>query len=450
MTSTPVSVGTRNYFQGQMPTAVSSGGDTANSFSEVLKNQKSEQRTENEKQPVSQEKTSPKVADGKTKTARDVVRADKTDSAEAVSDETAVPVQDAVEKAASDMLEKTAEELEIPVEELMEILNSLCMTPMDLLQQENLQAVVLAAAGETDACSLVTDEQLFQTLQSLNDALEDTVAEIAQATGKEPEEVQELLNRFAEENTQGVTETEQYGQPAEASDEEKPLRESKKQYEPQQSQTAAGTEPDGGQIMLERSMSGSTGQGSEQKAGAETQGMPAQVQTVQLQTQEAVQTVETVPAAHFDADTEMILRQITDYMKGQITEGVSELEMQLHPESLGNLHIRLTAKEGALTAHFTAQNETVKVALESQMIQLKETFREQGVTVEAIEVTVQSHRFDQQYSGGSSSAQEDGKQPGRSARRRINLNLPEEELAEEERLAAEMLRESGGTVDYTA
>lgn len=447
MTSTPVSVGTRNYFQNQMPTAVSSGGDTTNSFSEVLKNQRSEQRTENEKTPVDREKQYSKSADGTAKTARDVVRAD---SKEIATDEAALPVQDAVEKAASEMLEKTADELEISVEELMEILNSLCLTPMELLQPENLQAVVLEAAGETDVCSLVTDEQLFQTLQCLNDMLEDTVEEIAQATGKEPEEVQQLLAGFAGENAQDTAETVLVEQKPEASGEEKTYRETKKQSEPQQTQTTAEAGQDGGQIMLERSMSASTGQGSEQRSGADTQSMPAQVQTVQLQTQEAVQTAETVPTAHFDADTELILQQITDYMKGQITEGVSELEMQLHPESLGNLHIRLTAKEGTLTAHFTAQNETVKAALESQMIQLKETFREQGVTVEAIEVTVQSHRFDQQYSGGSSSAKEDGRQPGRQARRRINLNLPEEELAEEDQLAAEMLRESGGTVDYTA
>lgn len=446
MTSTPVSVGTRNYFQGQMPTTVSSGGDTTNSFSEILKNQKSEQRTEQEKQPLSQEKQARQVADAKPQSSREVVRKGSTET----PSEEKVPVQDAVETAETKLLEETAEELEISMEELLEILGSLGLTPLALLQPENLQTLVLAAAGETDACSMVTDEGLFQTLQSLNALAEEVTAEIAQTTGKEPEEVQELLTQLTEENDESPATLGLQEQPAEEAGEEEPLQEVRRQPEAENGTAQQGTEPDGSQIMLERSMDGSARQGAEQPSGGDNQNMPLQVQTPQLPAQEAAQIGEAVPETYFDTDTELILQQITDYMRGQVTEGMSELEMQLHPESLGNLHVRLTAKEGALTAQFTAQNETVKAVLESQMIQLKETFREQGVTVEAIEVTVQSHRFDQQYSGGSGSAKEEERQPGRPARRRINLDLPsEEEMTEEEQLAAEMLRESGGTVDYS-
>ncbi len=448
MTSTPVSVGTRNYVPGQMPAVVSSGNDTTNSFSEVLKNQKSGQRTESDKQPVSQDKQENRIADRNTKTVRDVVKPDRTQKA---SDETNVPAEDAVQEAAGDMLEKTADELDIPVEELMEILNSLSLTPMDLLQPENLQAVVIAAAGETDACSLVTNEQMFETLQNLTNALTDTVKEVAEATGLKPEEVQDLFAQLKQAAETAETVESGMEQPMVQDEEEEPLKTTEHHEENEQTGSIPDEEIDGSRIMLERSLDGRQEQGNGNPTESEARNPFAPVQTVQNQAQEIAQTVETAaPTSFFDADTEMIMHQITDYMKAQVTEGMSELEMQLHPESLGNLHIKLTAKDGTLTAQFTAQNETVKAALESQMIQLKETFREQGISVEAIEVTVQSHRFDQQYGGGNSNMQGEDRQPGRPARRRINLNFPtEEELTEDEQLAADMLRESGGTVDYT-
>lgn len=448
MTSTPVSVGTRNYVPGQMPTVVSSGNDTTNSFSDVLKNQKSGQRTESDKQPVSQDKQETRMTDRNTKAVRDVVKPGRTQKA---PDEVNVPTEDAVQEAAGDMLEKTADELDIPVEELMEILNSLSLTPMDLLQPENLQAVVIAAAGETDACSLVTNEQMFETLQNLTNALADTVKEVAEATRLKPEEVQDLFAQFKQAAQAAETVDSGTEQPMVQDEEEEPLKTTERREENQQTGTVSDEEIDGSRIMLERSLSDRQEQGNGTPMENETRNPFAPVQTVQNQAQEIAQTVETAaPTSFFDADTEMIMHQITDYMKAQVTEGMSELEMQLHPESLGNLHIKLTAKDGTLTAQFTAQNETVKAALESQMIQLKETFREQGISVEAIEVTVQSHRFDQQYGGGNSNMQGEDRQPGRPARRRINLNFPtEEELTEDEQLAADMLRESGGTVDYT-
>ena len=205
--------------------------------------------------------------------------------------------------------------------------------------------------------------------------------------------------------------------------------------------------------MLERSLAGrEAGRGEEKPLAGETPQNPF-LQNVQVHTaQETVQTAE--GTAVFRPDTELIMNQITDYMKAQVSEGMSELEMQLHPESLGSLHVRLIAKEGMVTAQFTAQNDAVKAALESQMIQLQETFEEQGVKVEAIEVMVASHKFDRNLS--QNSGQQEGasdRQPARAKVRRLNLGdetLEEENLDAEEQLAADIMRQNGGTVDYMA
>ena len=143
-----------------------------------------------------------------------------------------------------------------------------------------------------------------------------------------------------------------------------------------------------------------------------------------------------------------------DYMRVQLKPDMSNLEMQLHPASLGSLQVQVASKGGVVTAQFFTQNETVKAALESQMIQLKESFAEQGVKVEAIEVTVQTHEFERNLNQGQ--GQRSGEEPARKSRpRRIDLSggmSPEELeiLDEQERLAADMMAANGNSVDYTA
>ena len=86
-------------------------------------------------------------------------------------------------------------------------------------------------------------------------------------------------------------------------------------------------------------------------------------------------------------DTESIMKQLADYVKIQKGTELTEMEMQLHPASLGNVHIQLATKGGVVTAQITTQNEAVKNAIETQVVQLKDNLEEQGVKVEAVEVS---------------------------------------------------------------
>ena len=107
-----------------------------------------------------------------------------------------------------------------------------------------------------------------------------------------------------------------------------------------------------------------------------------------------VQQTENLSASR-EVDTQDIMRQIMDYMKVQLKPETTSLEMQLHPANLGTLQIQMATKGGSLTANFITQNEAVKAALESQMVQLQQSFEEQGIKVNSIEVTVQPHAFEQ-------------------------------------------------------
>jgi flagellar hook-length control protein FliK len=159
-------------------------------------------------------------------------------------------------------------------------------------------------------------------------------------------------------------------------------------------------------------------------------------------------------AAAQDDRTQEIMDQILDYMKVQLKPEMDQLEMQLHPESLGTLRIQLTAREGEVTAQFHVQNESVKAAIEGQLTILKDTLKEQGVKVEAVEVTVESHAFESNLWQGQERNTGESYQGNKKTPRRINLNSLDEEgleaADEEERLAAEIMKANGGTVDYTA
>ena len=112
-----------------------------------------------------------------------------------------------------------------------------------------------------------------------------------------------------------------------------------------------------------------------------------------------------------------------------------------------------------MTAQITASNEQVKEALQTQMVELQSTLQAQGVKVEAVEVTVATHEFEQNLDGNTSAngqmQEQTGEQNagGQSGRRNLNRNSLDELsglMSEEETLVAQMMRDNGGTVDFTA
>lgn len=149
-------------------------------------------------------------------------------------------------------------------------------------------------------------------------------------------------------------------------------------------------------------------------------------------------------------DSQQVMNQILDYMKVSMKPEDTVLNMQLHPENLGTLHIQITAREGIMTAHFTASSEAVKAVLENQMIVLKENFEQQDIKVDAIEVTVQTHQFESNLEQGRQRGEEEsGRKP---RRRRLDVNSLEsgEELTEPDQILTEMMAASGSSVDYLA
>ena len=92
--------------------------------------------------------------------------------------------------------------------------------------------------------------------------------------------------------------------------------------------------------------------------------------------------------------------------------------------------------------------------IETQLIQLKEQFEEQGIKVDAVEVTVANHEYGQQFSQDNKDAE---RKQGKASKGTRRINLDEigedgeiEQMEESERIAVEMMQANGSTIDYTA
>ena len=153
-------------------------------------------------------------------------------------------------------------------------------------------------------------------------------------------------------------------------------------------------------------------------------------------------------------DTMDIIRQIAEQVKVNISGETTSMEMQLNPENLGKVYVQVSAREGAVNAQITAANEAVRNALETQIADLKQNLNQAGVKVDAIEVTVASHEFEQNLEQNARREEQEGEQ-AESALHRRNIRLDELDevsgvMTEEEALVAQIMRENGNTMDLSA
>ncbi len=376
----------------------------------------------------------------------------ETDGEEEIPEEKLEEILAAVGPLAEAMIQEIADTFGISPEEIQGMMKELGMEPVDVLDQSRLGELLLKVTGAENPYALVTDGELYDSYQELMGKLETALQEAGGELRMEPEELEELLPRISEE-LKGTADIQKQlaGLPAEEPEiqEEAPQQTDGPQIQiigdnaeevpsdnsRPQSQTESGRREDHGEARGDRQ-----------------EGFPAQEIRAPFQTQQQPQVQQAQAASVWNTDTQDIMRQIMDYMKIQVRPGMSDLEMQLHPESLGTLQIHLSSRGGVVTANFITQNEAVKAALEGQMIQLRESFEQQGVKVEAVEVTVQSHAFERNLDQGRGRGGAQDQSPRKARIRKIDLNdaAAVESLEEEDALAAQIMAASGSQVDYTA
>ncbi len=314
--------------------------------------------------------------------------------------------------AVTDVKELLATELGITMEELNVLMDGMQISDEQLFDFDTVKDLFMQAKGAEDIAALLTDENLLNGMQNLE-------AEFAQVM----ENVQETLG-ITEDDMEAIKE--QLGQLKQT---QEPVITIESEVKTEiQTENGEGAPTDNQQAF--------------QWNGQNPMNTTANVLngTNVAQTQSSFTTMQVMD----------IMNQVMDYMKIQLNSETSSLEMQLQPESLGTLQIRISAKEGLMTAQFTTASDSVKAVLESQMVQLQQQLESQNIKVDAIEVMVETHAFESALQQGEERQQTGEEKKGRT--RRIDLNSVDgtEEMDGEDRLVAEMMAANGNTVDYLA
>lgn len=431
-----------------------------------------------EKKAVSQsEKTYEAKAGFKTKEAaqkEDVYSKDvNKDTSEKINDVSEnEPIDEemetAVEDAVEEIMQEVEETLEVSEDELLAVLEQLGLQPLDLLNPDNMAMIMTAVTGEDSTIQLVMNEEMYLTLQDLMQMAEEKTQELLSATGLSDEELEAVFDQLKllieqqlskEENVMDEAQIipfEPVEEGVEAQENEVPVM-VKEDADVQDSQNAEMTQGSA-EDVTENTRAG-------KNEDSLFQQQQQNMQSFQNMSDEIAQLTEESKVQGSGApDTENILKQLADYVKIHNGKELTEMELQLHPASLGNVKVVLATRGGAVTAQLTTENEIVKNAIESQVSQLKLNLEEQGVHIEAIEVSVASHQMERnlEQNAGEKQNQEQTEEAGGVRRMRktsINLNSFEDadELLEEmtgaddaTRIAMEMMAIGGNRMDLLA
>lgn len=371
-----------------------------------------------------------------------------------------------LEKAAAKVKEAVKEELGVTDEQIELAMQQLGFVQQDLLNADNVKELMLEISGEQDAMALITNGELLKSIGDVQKTAMEELAAIADEFGMEQAELEGFIEANKSGNTQDmtipaadeviVTEIDEEDGDSVTGNTGNTVTDLKNNSET----TVNGTD-DGNTVSISASAlrKNTEGAGEDKDDGGMQNAMQGQSFMPEVNTAEVAGASRTEFVSSY-VDNEDILRQINDGIRLNINGDTTEMELRLHPASLGTVNLQISSTNGVITANLQVQNETVKAILETQLVQLLETFQEQGQKVEAIEVSVAGYDLDRSLDQGNNTAGDERRDEGSpsvgrtTTRRRLNLNELDdegmEELTEEEQLAAEMMAANGGNVDYLA
>ena len=401
-----------------------------------------------------------KIQEEPTKEADKVEKSTDVEEKEA-TEETTEAVEEELNEKAEELVEEIAKELGVSIEDVEKVLEKLGISMAGLFDKENLTQVVVVLSGAEDVTQIVMDEELFAQVNNLLGKMEEMLNEVANDTNVTAEELMEYVSKeefkgeFKTENSdvkvleaEVVTEAEETDV-ADTAKHDADTTEAIDKTETENTVKVTQTE-------TSKSTNGHT-QSDLSHENAETNQQFLTNVASDNNLQNVALNVDNGMSPYLTFEAREIMQQILDYIKVSVKPDMTSLQMQLNPEELGTLQIEVTNKNGMLTAQFTTQDESVKAVIESQLVQLKENMNEQGLKVQAVEVTVASQQFDRNLdkNGNEGTTQEENQKAKSKQIRRINLNEldMEEELEDADdaiRIAADMMARNGNTIDFMA
>ena len=347
----------------------------------------------------------------------------------------------AVLEALASVVQSIADTLNVPVEAVNESIENLNLDVTDVLDTKNIPLIVADVNNLSDVSEIMMDENLSADVKELIGEVNETLDGLAREIGSTVEELKADIDRFAGERMSTDYSNRSYNESEVVTE--------------NRIDSAANPTP-----VIE--VEGKNNTGDDTQGRAKSDGDTGNNNTLNF-AQTVIDNLKAVTEARVNENTsdfgrtisaQDIYEQVMSNLKLTMKADMTQMEMELHPASLGNVRVQVAAKDGVITASFTTENESVKAALETQVLTLKNQLEEQGIKVEAVEVTVGSHAFERNLSeNGEGSGNPEGEN-NKSKPRSIDLSRLSEDdiesLGDEDRVTADMMAREGNTVNYLA
>ena len=339
-------------------------------------------------------------------------------------------LNDKVNEAVQDVKDTIKDELDVSDEDIAKAMEVLGMTATDLLSVVKVTELVGELTG-TDAITLITDDDMLSRLTSVLDVVNAAQQDIADMSGVNVEDVSDVIataNTEADVNKDVTDNVVSNNQPA------------------------AIEESLSDMLAKKITTDGSAKQqnnAGEQNHNTETYGSVAD-NMIQSMSDSFADIITEDTAYVSEAD---IVNQVIDQIKLTSGKELTSIEVMLNPERLGSVHVTVSAKNGILTAQIAAQNEQVKTALENQMTTLRENFENQGIKVDAVEITVMTHQFEAGQNFGQNESER--KQSERKLNKKLDLSAydddeVDDEFSDDELRRKDSIQNGNSSVEYIA
>lgn len=355
--------------------------------------------------------------------------------------------QKSIDKVNEKIADEVKDVLGIDDDTFANAMTALGLSPLDLLESNNLAKLVLFVNGSSDFTDLLTDENMMNQLNELSDILgnlnwedltgmsksdflegvEDFNAKSQTGSDVFKEDAPALAQETAVDAADSGNTSENVSAEEESATNTNNVSTEKKSV---QGETTVNTSDNSSDTKVEVSVTKSEESSSQQSSfSSQSEDDMSEVTHDQTISEDDVTTDnqhtvrndfiqnlnqavnDTVKVAKPESVRMQqmvdIVNQVVEKIKVSIGTESTSMEMQLNPEHLGKLLLNVSSKNGVMTAVFSVQSEEAKAALESQMYTLRENLELRELKVDAVEVNVSDFDFshsDQTMSGDQSKA----------------------------------------------
>lgn len=401
--------------------------------------------------------------------------------------------QKSIDKVNEKIADEVKDVLGIDDDTFANAMTALGLSPLDLLESNNLAKLVLFVNGSSDFTDLLTDENMMNQLNELSDILgnlnwEDLTGmsksdflegveyfNAKSQTGSDvfKEDAPALAQETAVDAADSGNTSENVSAEEESATNTNNVSTEKKSV---QGETTVNTSDNSSDTKVEVSVTKSEESSSQQSSfSSQSEDDMSEVTHDQTISEDDVTTDnqhtvrndfiqnlnqavnDTVQVAKPESVRMQqmvdIVNQVVERIKVSIGTESTSMEMQLNPEHLGKLLLNVSSKNGVMTAVFSVQSEEAKAALESQMYTLRENLELRELKVDAVEVNVSDFDFshsDQQTMNGDQSKADNGN--GKQMKFEFDDESSEEAVSNEEKEAVrkQVMRDNGSQIDFTA